>query len=469
MFGVMITSGLKDWQIVQQIDGAADFHLEGTYQRQNSGDYAEIYVRVVREDSGENVIFWTPANIYTDDMTWEITLKNVPAGGLYRIESCLRENPDIQYEWGLRGDSIQHVGVGDVYLIAGQSNAAGYGKDIIYDPPMIGVHVLRNSGKWDLAAHPLNDSTNTQSEVNMDPSNTGSSPYLSFAKNIYQRVGYPIGLIPTALGGSPLSRWNPDEVGDLYENMIRRVCSQGGSVKAVLWYQGCSDTNVRMDAVEYTKRFGNMVEHMRKDLESPDLPVFTFQISRFTTPPASMKEDFSWSIVRQAQREAAKSIKNVYLLPTIDGTLSDMIHNSASFNLVLGDRLARQVMARIYHQDQFWAAPDLQKIRMSGPDELSLSFAPIYDRLYACEIQADELPFHIMDEQGVIQITGYKLPDRNTISLQLEREMQGEVQVCAYYGQNPRCRCVIDFATHYPILGFIEKINTAYLGEDGHD
>ncbi|MEZ4628259.1 MAG: sialate O-acetylesterase [Eubacteriales bacterium] len=58
-----------------------------------------------------------------------------------------------------RGDMVHHVGVGDVFVIAGQSNAAGRAKDPIEDAPEIGVSLLRDSGKWDLAAHPLGETT----------------------------------------------------------------------------------------------------------------------------------------------------------------------------------------------------------------------------------------------------------------------------------------------------------------------
>ena len=64
-------------------------------------------------------------------------------------------------EWAQRGDTRQHWGVGDVWLIAGQSNCAGYGKDPVEDPSELGVHLLGNDLHWDLATHPLNDSTNS--------------------------------------------------------------------------------------------------------------------------------------------------------------------------------------------------------------------------------------------------------------------------------------------------------------------
>lgn len=59
------------------------------------------------------------------------------------------------------GDMIHHLGIGDLFVITGQSNSAGYGKDPIFDPPELGIHLLKNNGRWDMASHPFNDSTAT--------------------------------------------------------------------------------------------------------------------------------------------------------------------------------------------------------------------------------------------------------------------------------------------------------------------
>lgn len=42
-------------------------------------------------------------------------------GGLYRIETCMNHaETNGAIEWATRGDMIHHVGVGDLYVIAGQ-------------------------------------------------------------------------------------------------------------------------------------------------------------------------------------------------------------------------------------------------------------------------------------------------------------------------------------------------------------
>ena len=74
------------------------------------------------------------------------------------------------------------------------------------------------------------------------------------------------------------------------------------------------------------------------------------QLNRYIVTPVSEEENKNWSIIRNAQRMAARKVPGVYVLPTIDAVLSDMIHNSASSNLVLGERLARQVLSILYQK-----------------------------------------------------------------------------------------------------------------------
>ena len=184
---------------------------------------------------------------------WQVRIEGIPAGGLYRIETCLDNNIKRQMEWANRGDMIHHVGVGDLYVIAGQSNSAGYGKDPVYDPAVLGVHILRNSGKWDMASNPLNESTGTLHTNNMEDANPGVSPYLSFARSILRSTGTPVGLIQTSKGGSSLSEWDIRSDGHLYRTMIEVVRSCTDRIKGVLWYQGCSDAYLEA-CVRYLSR-----------------------------------------------------------------------------------------------------------------------------------------------------------------------------------------------------------------------
>ena len=344
---VKITKGASDWRIYQQKDGKATLDLEGVSII--SGD-AATWIRVVREDDKSAAVDWKKAE-YTgltedEDGTplhkFRISL-TVPTGGLYRIDSAVWDSVS-RIEWGYQGNKIYHIGVGDLFVITGQSNSAGYGRTPIADPPEFGVHLCRKSEVWTVATHPLNDPEDTKHPVNREPA-SDHSPYLSFGKMMKKTLGYPIGLIQESLGGSPISRWNTRISGDLYKSMVEsvnRITEGDMRVAGILWYQGCSDCDEN-NAPLYFERFGQMVSDMRRDFRSPDLPVYTVQINRVLNG-----ENLFWPVIREAQRKAANEIKNVFIVPSVDLPLNDAIHNASSSNMVLGERIARIALEGYY-------------------------------------------------------------------------------------------------------------------------
>jgi hypothetical protein len=448
--GAYINKGPQDWQILQQTDGMAALVLSGVKVNPPE-EGGNVYARVTDEESGLPVVPWHKADM-EDDSSWSIVLRGISAGGLYRIETCLKQKSQQAIEWSLRGDMIHHIGVGDVYVIAGQSNAAGYGKDFVYDPPEPGIHLLRNSGKWDMASHPFNESTRTLHDANNEGANPGHSPYLAFARRLKKALRYPIGLIQASLGGSPLSAWNPAEDGILYRNMLDIIASTGGTVKGVLWYQGCSDTNTARNFGTYLERFSAMVSRLRKDLRNPQLPVLTVQLNRCIGPENSIERE-GWSAVREAQRIAAQKIEKVFVISSTDVSLSDAIHISAAGNMTLGDRLAASALKGIYGLPFGYGVPDIAGAEKTGPNTLRLSFAPVYDRLYTYDAVAAALPFEAADNQGVLSIANYEV-NLNTITLHLDRPLAAGTYISAGAGRDPQGIMPIDTETHAPILSF---------------
>lgn len=449
--GVIIERGIKDWQIIQQIGGFGKIHLSGRYIKTIQKNPVHVWVRLVYENTGEPLIFWLEADIQENN-EWSAVLENIPAGGLYRIDTCLKEDSCPYFADALRGDIVHHIGVGDLFVIAGQSNASGYGKDFIYDGPELGVHLYKNSECWDLASHPLNDSTGTLHFANREDIMSAHSPYLSFAKYMKRILGYPIGLIQTAQGASPIMRWLPGKQGDLYENMMRCIMQQGGTAAGILWYQGCTEACDRRHE-NYYEQFEKLVYQTRKDL-AYEIPFYTAQINRLTEK-ADESGDASWSGVREAQRQAAKNINKVYMIPAIDGTMSDLIHNSAAFNMVLGERFAKMALAKSYGKHFHCDAPDLSEAILKGKT-LELSFENVMDILDSCYVEPDELMFQIRDDKGSIRIVSYEISG-NRIIMELDRRSMGNCYVSNAAGQNPRGRSIVDFTTHLPVVAFIDE------------
>ena len=408
----------------------------------------------MHQDDNSQIIPWTEANISHGDNpchgTWNAEIQ-VPAGGLYRIETGLYTksiNPDLR--WTFRGDVRVHIGVGDIFVIAGQSNSSGYGRDWAFDPPMPGVHLYRNRKKWDLACHPINESTFAADEVNAEMGVSGVSPYLSFGKYFTKLSNYPVGLIPTALGGSPISRWHSEQNGDLFRNMINRIKECGRKAAGILWYQGCSDTTPEA-ASSYYNNFCHVVNSTRKAL-GYDIPFFTFQLNR----QISGLHDECWGIVREAQRLASHRIPGVYMLPTLDCSLSDGIHNSAHANIKLGERMAK-LCANILYDMPEYRAPELASV-ICNNQRLSLIFQNVERGFALFSNEPRYCGFTVRDSSGDVAITAFSLDSEkpNVLHLTLERTPLKDATISFGWEANPTMYPAFDEVTCLPIVSFYQ-------------
>lgn len=458
MFGVWMEEGPSDWQIIQQKNGFAGLTLSGGFTVPKAGldigiPRAIPRIRVMNEQDHYAVIPWTDCEFeYTKDQyagCWRAQLQ-LPAGGLYRVETGLFttwENPQFPFK-EFRGDMRLHLGVGDLFIIAGQSNAAGCARDSAFDAPDLRVHLYRNRRKWDLACHPMNESTDAaDGEANTENGNSGTSPYLSFAKRYSDAAGYPVGLIMTAAGGSPMKRWDPDQKADLYRAMLSKIGECGGEAAAVLWYQGCSDTDTMEQALHYEKSFIRMVQELRKAMGTV-IPVFTFQLNRY----ADGKLDPAWGIVRDVQRRMAKQLPAVKVLPTVQCGMSDGIHNSAGANVHLGEILARQCAAVLLGRGEF-EAPDLTGVVRLTENSCRLEFDHVQGQFVLAGEGALPYGFSAEDEQGSIMITGLYAREKALV-VELERTPgeQGTLSFCAQ--ADPHRWLPKDGVTYMPPLAF---------------
>ena len=452
-FGAVIETGPADWQIFQQdSSGVATIDAAGRWVVDAEG---EVEVRLVREDTAVAVtaaLDWQKARMLPD-RKWQATLTNVPAGGLYRFETRFRAKGTQAGEWSNRGDMRHFLGVGDLWVIAGQSNSAGYGRGPVADGPELGLHMFRHSETWAMASHPTNEATDTKHPANREGGNSGHSPYLHFARILKNELGHPIGLIPTALGGSPLSAWNPAQASPavLFDTMVHTAALCGGQVKGALWYQGESDTNSDAEATTYAARFADAVAAWRKALGNPALPVLTVQLNRVyccNTEPGNR----NWTIVRDAQRRAAREIPGVAVVSIFDAPLSDGIHISPAGNMIIGERLARAALGMVHGKAVDWQCPDVVSARASADGkEITLAFAPVTSRLDS--IAQTDNPFLVEDAGGGVAIEKLLFPMDATIRLVLARPLAGKALIHGAYGTNPAI-VPMDMERFVPMLGF---------------
>ncbi|KAJ6675883.1 ESTERASE putative (DUF303)-RELATED [Salix viminalis] len=142
----------------------------------------------------------------------------------------------------------------NIFILAGQSNMAGRGG------------VANNTKNAHEPLHADIDYNKT----------TGVGPGMPFANAVLTRVPHfgSIGLVPCAIGGTAIREWAKG--GFLYDQLVRRTqfaLQSGGVIRAMLWYQGESDTEIREDADAYKGRLSRFFIDLRADLGYPTLPI----------------------------------------------------------------------------------------------------------------------------------------------------------------------------------------------------
>lgn len=165
-----------------------------------------------------------------------------------------------------------------LYLLIGQSNMAGRG---VLDPAtaVSSERVLKYTAQegWAPGTEPLHDARSGKG---------GAGLAASFARAMAD--GEPdvtIGLIPCAVGGTPLSRWMKG--GDLYEKAVDRTrkAMHDGTLKGILWHQGESDSKQEETARTYGDRLAQMVTDLREDLAVGEVPFVAGQLGPFVSSP----------------------------------------------------------------------------------------------------------------------------------------------------------------------------------------
>ncbi|MFO0945765.1 MAG: sialate O-acetylesterase [Planctomycetota bacterium] len=148
---------------------------------------------------------------------------NVPAGGWYRLE--VRQNAEGKE---IANVSVAPFGVGEVFLIAGQSYAAGANDALtrVDDPQGRVVALDVQTNAWQRADDP------------MPHVGDGGTIWPGLGNLLLPVLRVPIGFVNVAVGGTSSRQWLPGE--KLYLN-LQDAGKRVGDFRFVLWQQGESD------------------------------------------------------------------------------------------------------------------------------------------------------------------------------------------------------------------------------------
>src|ERR1700682_5650740 len=124
---IRITDGITSYQVFQRgPDQTVDLKLSGTVAGKKTNG-KNIEARLSADDRALLKFDWVPIGKAVKQK-WIGELKQVPAGGPYRLE--------VRIEGAAPVFSVNHILVGDLWILAGQSNMEGHGDLVDVQPPI---------------------------------------------------------------------------------------------------------------------------------------------------------------------------------------------------------------------------------------------------------------------------------------------------------------------------------------------
>ena len=214
---------------------------------------------------------------------------DAPAGGWYRVEVRALQDGKVVAE-----SAVGHVGVGEVFVVAGQSNSANHGAE--KQRTETGRVATFDGTRWQPAHDPQPGA-----------SGGGGSFLPPFGDAISRRFDVPVGFIACGIGATSVREWLPkgtrfpnpptiesrvqrlpdgqwESKGDAFANFVRRMKQLGPhGFRAVLWHQGESDANQRdatrtLPGALYREHLEGVIRESRREI-GWEAPWFVAQVS----------------------------------------------------------------------------------------------------------------------------------------------------------------------------------------------
>lgn len=221
-----------------------------------------------------------------------------------------------------------------LFLLVGQSNMAGRGTVTEEDrKPHPRVLMLGKAGDWMPAVDP----------IHFDKAAAGVGLGRAFGIRIAEaRPGITIGLIPCAVGGSPIDTWKPGVFypatkSHPWDDAMKRahLALKAGTLKGILWHQGESDSTPAL-APGYGSKLADLMFRLRTELNAPDVPFIAGQMGQFADSPW----DDAKKQVDASHRAVAATGPNAFVSAVGLNHKGDKVHFDAASYREFGRRYA---------------------------------------------------------------------------------------------------------------------------------
>lgn len=372
-------------------------------------------------------------------------------------------------------DSMQFtdIYVGDLWLLAGQSNMEGAGRmtpeddyeasnskhfiRAFYMDDTWGAAkpILHHLNLSEDAAHKETWKRNMESlkqrgiEVWDNPPyefRRGVGPGLYFAKEMFRLTdGIVQGVIPAAVGAAPIEMWLPAEEGEnnYYTAACRRIKETGNNIKGVFWAQGEGNANANI----YPSQIEKIRADLCKRLDIEQIPFVQMQSFKCTLHTDNSGE-IIWSRFREMQRKMPVDTTMLATIATNDLELDDCIHLSSASQKIAGVRAARAMNYLITGRGH--PEPMLDAI-YAVKDRYVPSFSEIHIRYknVSGELKSSGVPFGFTmkktDSDDAPSMAAFRklLPAQNEVIIYIERPIEELFAYELWYGYGNNFYCNI--------------------------
>jgi len=273
-----------------------------------------------------------------------VVLPDVPVGGPYTVEISA----------GDKSARFDNVFVGDLWILGGQSNAAGCGYDqSLGRKPMEGVNGL--SPRYGICQwRPAKDGFFEQTV----------GPWVTAAQEFTQATKVPVGLMGHAVGGRPMDYFLDPQTQEMCF-LKPLVEAHGQGAAAFFWYQGESDAFQPETQAAYGKKLDAMAASMRRCTRNENLVIGIVQLGRYT-----WHKDDHFAAIRETQRQFVLRDGKSVLFSTLpyEVNAKDKIHLTTPGYIALGKQVAAQMIQREQEGKLQSPGPIVEGAKFEGAD-----------------------------------------------------------------------------------------------------
>lgn len=291
--------------------------------------------------------------------------------------------------------TIREIMIGDVWLVAGQSNmvlalqSTTEWPEVKTEGIFPAIRICKLPGNFSFDPAPGYSRSIAWDVLNSAKAGFFSGVGYHFARTLQPEIGVTLGVIQGSAGGTQIEQWIPDEAlkaahpesalfaerdkaraeaqanpetkinaikagaATLYNGTIHPM--RHLKLAGVLWYQGEANTRTKAD---YRALLHTWTAAWRAVFDEPKLPFVLVQLPSFGLP-----KDDSWMRVREAQMLAAREL-GLPMAVTIDQGSKETIHPANK--AVVGKRAGLAALQGIYGKPVEGASPSPTSVRFSG-------------------------------------------------------------------------------------------------------